>query len=324
MTVPGRAGRTGARQLLRRHTFLLALALAIVLLAVNLILQPNFGWTAQLASFAPLALAAIASMPSILSGRGGIDMSVSPVMTLCGIVFAGYLAPAGLGGIEALPIVMVIGGAIGAINGLIVVWLRLSPIVVTLGMYFIVIGVNLKLAPKPARLADDNWATALAGDLGGFPGPLISLAIPVALWVLLGLTAFRRNLYAVGGNDATAYTAGINVSAVRVIAFCVGGMFAGIAGLVLVALVRTADSSTSSAYTLIAIAAVALGGTSLAGGKGGLVGALLGAACIFLVQSVLADAQVPQTWLPAIYGAMLIGAVVIGAVVSGEQSGKRA
>ncbi|OJX67043.1 MAG: hypothetical protein BGO95_09925 [Micrococcales bacterium 73-13] len=324
VAAPRRAGEPRLRRLLRRHGYLLALGLTIVLLAVNLVLQPNFGWIAQLASFAPLAVAAAASMPSIVSGRGGIDMSIGPVMTLSGIVFAGYLAPNGLGGLEALPILMLLGGAIGAVNGLIVIWLRLSPIVVTLAMYFIVIGINLKLAPTPMRLADDNWATSLAGSIGGFPGPLISLAIPVALWALLGLTAFRRNLYAVGGNDATAFTAGIAVSAVRVVAFALGGAFAGIAGLVLVALVRTADSSTSSAYTLIAIAAVALGGTSLAGGAGGMTGALLGAASIFLVQSVLADAQVPQTWLPAIYGAMLIVAVVVGALLSGERTGRRA
>jgi len=316
---PARPADSWLRRALRKHTYLFALALTVALLAINLAIQPNFGWTAQLASFAPLAVAAVASAPSIISGRGGIDMSIGPVMTLSAIVFAGYLAPAGLGGGIALPILMLLGGAIGAVNGLVIIWLRLTPIVVTLAMYFIVIGVNLKLAPTPVRLDDANWATSLAGNLGPVPGPLISLAIPVAIWALLGLTAFRRNLYAVGGNDATAFTAGVNVSAVRVIAFTLGGMFAGVAGLVLVALVRTADSSTSSSYTLIAIAAVALGGASLAGGGGGITGALLGAASIFLVQSVLADAQMPQTWLPAVYGGLLIIAVVIGALVSGDR-----
>src|SRR3546814_3148198 len=87
-------------------------------------------------------------------------MSIGPVMTLSGIVFAGYLAPSGLGGIEALPLLMLLGGAIGAINGLIIIWLRLAPIVVTLAMYFIVIGINLKLAPTPVRIDDANWVTA--------------------------------------------------------------------------------------------------------------------------------------------------------------------
>lgn len=322
----GRSSRTSrarVRQFLRRHTFIFALALTLLLLAINLAIRPGFSWMTQLASFAPLALAAMASVPSIISGRGGIDISIAPVMTLCAILFTGYLVPAGLGGIEALPLLMLIGGAVGALNGLIIVWLRLAPIVVTLGMYFIVIGINLKLAPTPIRLDDANWATSLAGSVGPIPGPLISLGIPVAIWALLSLTAFKRNLYAVGGNDATAFTAGVRVQTIRVIAFALGGVFAGVAGLVLVALVRTADASTSTAYTLVAIAAVALGGTSLAGGAGGLTGALLGASSIFLVQSVLADAQMPQSWLPAIYGGLLIASVTVGAVVSGDQARRR-
>ena len=323
---PGPRGHTRdsfLRRTLRRHTFLFALLLATLLLILNLTIQPSFGWTTQLASFAPLAVAAIASTPSIISGRGGIDMSISPVMTLSGIVFAGYLAPSGLGGVEGLILVMALGAAIGAINGIIIIGLRLSPIVVTLGMYFIITGVNLKLAPTPFRLDDTNWLTAFATNVGPLPGPVLSLALPIVLWSLLSLTAYKRNLYAVGGNDATAFTAGVNVPVVRVVAFAVGGAFAGIAGLVLLGLVRTADSSTSASYTLIAIAAVALGGTSLAGGRGGIIGAILGAASIFLVQSVLADARVPQTWLAAIYGAMLIAAVVIGALVSGERNRSR-
>jgi len=310
-------------RILRKHTFIFALGLSVVLLLVNVLIQPTFGWASQLASFAPLALVAMASAPSIISGRGGIDISIGPVMTLCAIVFVGYLAPAGLGGIEALPLVMLLGGAIGTLNGLIIIWLRLAPIVVTLGMYFIVIGINLKLAPSPLRLDDTSWATSLAGMVGPLPGPLVSISIPLVIWGLLGLTAFRRNLYAVGGNDATAFTAGVNVSAVRVLAFAIGGVFAGAAGVVLVGLVRTADASSSTAYTLVAIAAVALGGISLAGGAGGIIGGLFGALAIFLVQSVLADTDLPQTWLPAVYGALLIASVTVGAIVSRDHTRRK-
>src|SRR3546814_9008102 len=146
---------------------------------------------------------------------------------------------------------MLLGGAIGAINGLIIIWLRLAPIVVTLAMYFIVIGINLKLAPTPVRIDDANWVTALAGPIGPVPGPLISLAIPLVLWGLLGLTAYRRNLYAVGGNDATAFASGVNVAAVRVVAFPIGGAFAAIACLVLVAPAGTDNSSLYHSYTTV-------------------------------------------------------------------------
>src|SRR3546814_18419544 len=99
-------------------------------------------------------------------------------MTSGGVGFAWYLAPSGRGGIEAHPLLMLLGGAIGAINGLIIIWLRLAPIVVTLAMYFIVIGINLKLAPTPVRIDDATWLQALAAPIGPVPWPPISLAIP--------------------------------------------------------------------------------------------------------------------------------------------------
>lgn len=308
---------------LRRYTFAFALLLVAVLLVVSLVLQPNFQWTQQLAAFAPLAVAALASTPSILSGRGGIDMSVSPVMTMSAILFVGVLVPLGLGGPESIGILLVLGAAIGTVTGLIVVKLRLSPIVVSLAMYFIVIGINLKLAPVPVQLRGDNWVTSLAGSIGPVPGALISILIPLVLWTVLKSTAYGRNLYSVGGNDATAFSAGVNVAAVRIIAFASGSAIAAFGGLVLVGLVRTADSSTSGAYTLNAIAAVALGGTSLAGGRGGVIGTLLGAAVIFLVQGILSDLQVAAVWLPVVYGTLLIVAVVIGAALFAPKQGAR-
>lgn len=314
---------TRARTLLRRHTFVFALVLVLVLLAAALALQPNFNWPNQLAAFAPLAVAAMASTPSILSGRGGIDMSTSPVMTLSAIVFVGILVPSGLGGIEAVPIMMLFGGAIGTAMGCVIVFLRLSPIVVTLAAYFIIIGINLKLAPRSLQLGE-NWVTSLSGMFGPIPAALVSIAFPLLLWTALMATSYGRNLYAVGGNDATAYSAGVNVAAVRIMAFGIGSSFASLAGLVLVGLVRTADSSTSGSYTLVAIAAAALGGVSLTGGRGSLLGAALGAASIFLIQSVLSDLNMPQTWLPAVYGALLIGSVVLGAVLLGQRKGSRA
>jgi len=314
---------TRIRTLLRRHTYAFALLLVVILLVVNISIQPNINWTNLLASFAPLAIAAIASTPSIISGRGGIDMSTSPVMTLSAIFFVSVLIPAGLGGIEAVPLVMLLGGAVGAAIGLIIVVLRLSPIVVSLAAYFIVIGINLKIAPRPVLMEGDNWVTSLSGSFGPVPAALVSIAIPVAIWAILMSTSYGRNLYAVGGNDATAYSAGVPVSATRIIAFATGGAFAAFGGLVLVGLVRTADSSTSGAYTLMAIAAAALGGVSLTGGRGSVIGALLGAAAIFLIQSVLADLRMPPTWLPMVYGALLIVSVVLGSVLLGQKKGAR-
>ena len=309
------AQRQGFRSLFRTHSYAFALLLALLFLAVNLAIQPNFGWTDQLASFAPLAIAAVASVPSIVSGRGGLDMSISPVMTLSSILFGVWLMPLGLSGVLAVPILMLVGAAVGALNGVLIVVLRLQPIVVTLSMFFIITGVNLKLAPLPVSISG-TWLENLGGSWGLIPGGIVSILIPVVIWVALIRTSYGRILYAVGGNDTTAFSAGVNVNPIRISAYALGGSFAAMGGLALTGLVSSAVASTSTSYTLIAIAAVALGGTSLAGGRGGILGALIGAAAIYMLQSLLAVLQVSQIWLQVIYGLLLLVAVVFSAVLA--------
>lgn len=306
------------RQLLRRHSFGFALVLALALLVANLLAQDDFGWSDQLAAFAPLGLAAMASTPSIISGRGGFDLTISPLMTFISILFVCWLVPVGLGGYEAIPIVLAIGAACGAVTGLIIVGLRVPPMVVTLSAYFVFIGIDLKTTPQPVSLSG-NWTAFFTGTIGPIPGGLFFLAVPLVIWALLGLLPFRRTLYAVGSNDTTAFSSGVNVGVVRIAAYALGGLFAAVGGLALTALVSSADAGTSSSYTLVAIAAVALGGTSLWGGRGGLFGSLVGAACIYLLQSLLNALQINSVWLQVMYGVVLLVAVVFGASLARAQ-----
>jgi ribose transport system permease protein len=310
------ARRRGFRHLYARHSYLFALSLAVVLLALNVVGQPHFEVGAQLAGLAPLAIAAMASVPSIISGRGGLDLSISPLMTLSALIYATQLQPHGLGGYVALPALMVVGALVGTVTGLLIVVGRLQPIVVTLAMFFILTGLDLKLAPSPIT-ASGTWMAGFAGHLGPVPGGLVAMAIPGCLWlVATRLTTYGSLLRSVGGNDVTAYTSGVNVGAVRIVAYALGGAMAAVGGLVLIGLVSTAESGTSGSYTLIAIAAVALGGIALQGGGGGIPNALVGAAVIYLLQSLLGVLQVSQTWPQVIYGALLIGAVLFGAIAA--------
>jgi ribose transport system permease protein len=309
----GRLGRyaQAALRLLNRYSFGFALLLAFGLLATTLIRQPNFGWSEQLANFAPIAIAAMASTPAIISGGGGFDLSISPLIYFTGEVFIVWLAPHGLGGAEGVPIVLLVGLLVGTISGLLIILLRVPPVVATLAMYFILIGVDLRVAPNPKYLSF-NWINDLAGNVGPVPGALFLIGFPLVVWFLLGLTPYRRTLYAVGSNDATAFSSGVNVALVRVIAYAIGGLFAAVAGLALIALTSSANPSLSSTYTLLAIAAVALGGTSLWGGRGGLLGPVLGAASIYLLGNLLQSLQVDPSYLQVMYGGMLIVAVILG------------
>ncbi len=175
---PGSRNDRAALRLLNRYSFGFALLLALALLVTTLIRQGgNFGWSDQLANFAPLAIAAMASTPAIISGGGGFDLSISPLMFLCGEMFIVWLAPHGLGGAEAVPIVLAVGPPSARSAGSDHPALRVPPVVATLSMYFILIGVDLRVAPSPTYLSF-NWVTDLAGHVGPIPGALFLIGVP--------------------------------------------------------------------------------------------------------------------------------------------------
>jgi ribose transport system permease protein len=229
-------------------------------------------------------------------------------------IYIVVLSRHGLGGPVSIPIILALGAAVGALNGLLILILRIPPVVATLSMYFVLIGVNLEIAPTPAYI-QPNWLSHLAGSVGPIPGALIPLALPLVIWGLLGVIPYRRALYAVGSNDATAFASGVDVPRVRVAAYALGGLFAAIGGFSLTALLGSVDASLSTQYTLLAIAAVSLGGTSLWGGRGGLIGAICGAAAIYLVSNLLTITQLNPSWLEVMYGAMLVVAVTLSGLI---------
>ncbi len=305
---------------LAHQPWLFAGALVIALVIANVTLQGSFldpgYWPALLGTLAPFVLVAFASTIPVLGGGGGIDISVGPLATFVNCLLVATLFAHGLGSpLVAIPILLVVGAAAGCVNGLLVVVGRLQPVIATLATFFVLSGLALRISPAPVT-AGDNWTKELAGMLGPVPGGLLTMGVPVLIWVALGRTEFVRNLYAVGGDDVAAFSAGVNVAAVRVGAYVLSGVFATIGGIALTAVIQTSQASLAATYTLIALAAVSLGGTSLAGGRGGVTGSLLGATSIFLLQESLAAAGVPTSYVQLVYGLLLIVGVVSSGVAS--------
>ncbi|RUT88648.1 MULTISPECIES: ABC transporter permease [unclassified Mesorhizobium] len=312
-----------ARLLSLGRNFGFAVVLLVVLLAVNLILSPGRfqpgSWGALVGLAAPLIGAAIASTPVILAGRGGIDISVGPLM---GFVNALTIQVLFLGtGISSplvlVPAALLVGALVGAANGFLATIVRIQPIVATLGTYLILTGVTLTILPAPIGPAP-AWLKALSGPLSMLP-----LALMFIAWWLVRRTPYYDQLMAVGSDDRAAYTAGVDVTRVRFIAYVMTGILGGCAGLMLTALIGSADPNIGPTYTLIAIAAVALGGVSLAGGRGGVAGAAIGAIDIFLLQSVLTTFNVSTFVLQIAYGAILVLAVMLTALQERLAMGRR-
>lgn len=307
------------RRLLRTNTFLFAGLLALILFVANVVKLPAFvsveNWDANLLAFAPFAILAVASTPAVLTGQGGIDLSIAPLANLVNVVLVIHLLDSPTLGRPwiAVPIVLALSTGVGLVNGVLVGVLRYQPVIATVGGLLVLLGLNLKLAPIPAA-ATAGWVQELHGNLGPVPWGLILIALPLLAWGALRFTPFYRTLYFVGGNATTAYSAGVNVTAVRVVAYAIGGLFAGVGGLALTALLSGAEANLGLQYALIALAAVALGGTPIGiGGRGGVIGSLLGAAVIFLLQNLLIVSHVSNIWLQVAYGAMLAIGVIVGA-----------
>ncbi|AWB88279.1 ABC transporter permease [Salinibacterium hongtaonis] len=311
-----RTRKENMRAWIAKYYFVPALVIAAVLLVVNLGLQPNFNWGQQLLIFAPFAIVAMASSFAPMVGGGGIDLSISPVMTFTSAVYVIWLAPAGVNPFIAVPLVLLAGVVVGIVNGLIVTRLRVSPIIATLCMNFIIIGVCLKVAPQAAVLTS-GWTKDFARDgLFGIPAGIVLVAIPVILWAILRLIPFARTLLWVGSNDVAAFASGVNVDLVRVVTYALGGLVAGVGGIALVTLSGTVDASTASSYLVPGLVAMALGGIAVEGGRGGMAGPIFGAAIIFLLQGALTEAGFPQAWLQVVYGALLVGAIIFSKKLS--------
>lgn len=292
----------------------ISVVLLVILLVVNALrdaqLFTSSGFTSAAGTAVPLVLLAMAVTPGMLTGRGGIDLSLGPLAGFITVLIGTYLHS----GTVSEPVILIalclgLGAVVGALNGAIVSIFRVQPIVVTLGTYLVLSGLAENYSPSNGGTIP-SWLGGWTGTAGGVPVAVILVVIVAAAWMALRRTQFYTWLMAAGADDRVAYTSGIKVGSVRVIAYAIGGVIAGLAGLALTALISGGSSSVGPPYTLVSIAAVALGGTSLAGGRGGMLGSVVGAIDIFLIENLLTVLNVSVFGLDIAYGAILIVAIV--------------
>ena len=265
----------------------------------------NLGATVGLA--APVVLAALAVTPTLLVGNGGIDLSVGPVMGLVNVVVVYELFERArvTNPVVGVVVALAVGLVVGLANGLLVAYLRIQPIVATLGTYLVCSGVTLALLSTPGGSTPD-WLSSLSGGAS-----IIPILAVLGCWTVFVRRPVYERLMATGGDERAAFTSGIDTGVVRVIAYAIGGLLAGVAGLALSAVLGSADPTVGPNYTLTGIAAAALGGVSLAGGRGGMLRALVGALTIFLLQNVLTYLHVSPFLLQVTYGVVLVVAVAL-------------
>ena len=307
---------TAIRTWVRQNSWVSGLLGFLVLLSVfTFILNPYY----QLAdvhglftSILPLALAAVAQTVCVIAG--GIDLSIGSQMALTSCVAAVLMA----GQTEEMSVLVVIGVlllglALGALNGALVVITKVPDIIVTLATSFVYAGMALLVTPRPATGAA-NWLKGLVvgpffTDL--FPKALVLLIVIVALvWIPLARSKVGLSLFAVGSNQLAAFRSGVSVARVKVISYMITGFFGALAGLALIASTGVGSPVPEGTYVLIAIAAVVLGGVSLAGGVGGVFGPIIAVLVLRLIQNDMTYLRVDTNLGTVAQGLILIGVLM--------------
>jgi ribose transport system permease protein len=273
-----------------------ALIATVLLIVVTEAVNPGFLAASNLGPVAvvltPFVLISMAQALPIVSGHGGLDLSVGPLAGFVTVLVAATLEPAHITNVvPVLAIVLGIGVFAGAVNGVLIAYVRIPPVIVTLGSYLVLSGLATQVLPSPGGSVP-SWLSGLAGTAAGIPLMIIPVALVIAFWLWLKSTSFLRNLLVMGGDERCAFSAGINTELLRVCVYMISGLIAVVAGIALAASLGSGDATVGANYSLISFAGAALGGISLAGGRGGMLGAAAGGCILFLVQNLLTLANV--------------------------------
>lgn len=249
----------------------------------------------------------------------GIDLSVGSLVALTGMLAAISMAGAAKDdiwtGILGLLIALAAGMFIGVVNGASVAWLRLVPFIVTLATLAMSRGLTLAVSDGQTRFGFPNSYTFLGGgNIAGLQMPVIvMLVVFIAGHLLLRHTPFGHQVFAVGGNPEAARLAGVPVKRVIFFVYVIAGLCAGIAGIVLTGRLDSALPSAATGLELQVIAGIVIGGTSLAGGRGSIVGTFVGVLLIGVINNGLTLLGVNPFWVQFIQGAVIFSAVLLDA-----------
>jgi ribose transport system permease protein len=323
------ASRSMLSRFVARNSWVLALWVLLgSMLVFTKIIQPEYGASAfailTLAAL-PYAFATAGQTMAIIAG--GVDLSMAAMMTLLSVSAAVLMdGQSEEFGVLAVAVVLLLGIGIGAVNGLAVVLTRVPDIVVTLAFFFIWEGVALIVLEAPGGAASVWLKQLIIGSVGFGPIPAdVTAYLPKALillvvalgvvWLPLRRSRFGLALYAIGSDRRAAHRSGVAVNRTKVGSYALAGLFAAMGGVVLT-MSTGIGSPVQGPYLMASVAAAVLGGVSLAGGKGGLVGPILAVFILRLARQDLTLLSVDPNVAQVVEGAIMVSVVLVGAVVA--------
>jgi ribose transport system permease protein len=320
-----RRGSSAVAAIGRRNTWVLGLLVLLVcVLIFTRVINDSYGVggiQGLAISVLPLAFAAVAQAIVVISG--GIDLSIGSMMALTSVISAKLMeGQSDQFGVAVVIGVLLLGIVLGTINGALVVATRVPDIVVTLAMAFVWAGCALLVTPAPAGSASPWLTAAVRGPLFSewIPKPAVVLAIIVALiWVPVVRSKIGLWIYSVGSSPLAAFRSGVPVGRTKVIAYALTGLLAAVGGLALTA-TTSIGIPVPGPYTLESVAAIVLGGVSLAGGRGGVFGPMIAVVILQLIQTDMTFLNVDSNYAVVAQGVILIAVVILGSVVQFRQA----
>jgi ribose transport system ATP-binding protein len=296
---------------------LVIVALAVFTQAQNSDFLNSFNIENLLLLSTALILVAIGQLVVLLTA--GVDLSVGPMMGLALVILTSFATDGkGTGGfIIGLGLAILAGIGIGMINGGLVQFAKINPVIATLATYIGVQGIALLINPIPTGLFAASATETLSKTVAGIPIMfLICVAIAIAAEFTLRRGRLGLALRAVGSNEAAAHRMGVNVGLTRIAAYCIAGSFAALAAMMLAVQIGTGDATAGQSYTLQSISAVVLGGASIYGGRGSFLGAVLGALLLTEMINAITFLELGEAWQYWFPGAVILIAAAIFARVS--------
>lgn len=317
-TTTGAAGKTGGLSAARllHSPLVLPLAGLIVVSCLMGLASDNFFTLSNimnvLRQVSVVGILAVGMTFVILTG--GIDLSVGAVMALVGTLAAGLIVNSGIPAVPALLLGLAIGLGIGIANGFLVAWGKMPAIIVTLATMGMARGLGLIYSGGYPISGIPSWISWFGvGRVGVVPVPVIVMLVIYALaWVLLQRTAFGRHDYAIGGNELAARLSGVKTQRVKLAVYAISGLTAALAAVILTGRLMSGQPNAGVGFELDAIAAVVLGGTAIAGGRGLILGTLIGAVLLGILNNGLNLMGINPYLQDVIKGAIILLAIYIG------------
>ena len=305
---------------LRRNPISLAVALLVVLIVANALLQKNFFkpgiMLSNLTTFLPLMMIAV-GQAFVVKG-GSIDLSLGAVVSLVNVVVVVMAERVGgtTGIFAGMAAGLAAGLVCGLVNGVLIAVFRLQAIVTTFATSIVIGGLALKVLPQAGGALPPAYYVTYGASVLGVPFVLIVLGVLVGCIAWVARTAFHTHLTAVGANRQGAYQTGLAVARIRIVSHAIAGGMAMVAALCILGVTGAGDPLMGQAFTLGSVSAVVLGGIALSGGWGHVMGAVLGGAILGFINNIIFFANIPYQFQSIVQGVIILLALAAGIFVS--------